>query len=116
MKTEAIKLMKNVVKSNVTERAEKAVSNSIKDGAEKLAKSQDAMSVQGKAMLKKYEKPEMKTIDFMAEDEFMVTSNNHGYTGGGTGTGTEEGGPNFANKKSIWEHDFDGGGSGLWKD
>ena len=53
MKAEAIKLVTNSIKSAVAPKAEKAIVVAINDGEKAMATAQDAMAVQGKAMVKK---------------------------------------------------------------
>ena len=92
MKTEAIKLVSNSIKSMFVPKVEKAATVVINDGEKAIATAQDAMAMQGKAMVKKaYVKPQTKTVK-LEKEELMAASGNNG--GGST----------------HWEDDGDNGG------
>ena len=106
MKSEAIKLVSNSIKSAVAPKAEKVIAVS-KDGEKAMAVAQDAMAAQGKAMVKKaYVKPQTLTVE-IKHQELMAASGNGGNThwtddGGGTG-GRPDDGSGWVKSHSIWD-------------
>ena len=111
MKTEAIKLVTNSIKSLFTPNAEKVVNVAMKDGEKAMATAQDAMAVQGKAMVKKaYIAPETKTVK-ISKQEMMAASGNGGgsthWEDDGEGPGGRPGETGWAKQQVIWSDQFD---------
>lgn len=69
MAIEALKAIGTKIASKISApKAEKAASVAIKDGEKMMAAGQDAAAIQGKAMIKPYVKPEMKTTNIKKEN------------------------------------------------
>ena len=84
MAIEALKAIGTKLASTISApKAEKAVSVAVKDGEKMIAAGQDAAAVQGRAMVKPYVKPEMKSIK-VKQEQMMAASG-----GGGTPVMTE---------------------------
>ena len=103
MAVEALKVLGSKLGSKISpKKAEKAAEASIKDGEKMLATGQDAAAVQGKAMLKPYQKPEMETIN-LKEENTRAASGNWGDHGGGSDDGYDDiPDVNEARSYSIW--------------
>ena len=69
MAIEALKAIGTKIASKISApKAEKAANVAVKDGAKMMAAGQDAAAVQGRAMVKPYVKPEMKTAKIKQEN------------------------------------------------
>ena len=103
MAVEALKSLGSKLGSKISpKKVEKAADVSIKDGERMIANGQDAAAIQGKAMLKPYQKPEMEVINLEKEDT-MAASGNWGDHGGGSDDGYDDiPDVNEARSHSIW--------------
>ena len=64
MKTISIQSVKNSVLSMISpKKADKMAATAIKDGEKLMAAGQDASAIQGKAMIRPYEAPEMRKVN-----------------------------------------------------
>ena len=104
MAVEAIKALGQKFVSKINpKKAEKAAEVSIKDGERMIANGQDAAAIQGRAMVKPYQKPEMEKVNLKKENT-QAASGNWGDHGGGSDDGYDDiPDVNEARSTSIWD-------------